>query len=124
MSRKSLLATSIVLLASGFTHAETLPRFPASSVWNQEISSAPVHPDSTTMIAAVSGFGGFGNGRMQIDFSLHVVHAPPGSPTRTTVGHPWGYYDPDCEPLGIEMPVPPRCCHRGRDRPELRQPEQ
>ena len=40
---------------------------------------------------------------MQIDFSIHVVHAPPGSPTRTTVSHPWGYYDPDCEPLGTEI---------------------
>ena len=58
------------------------------------------------MIDAVADLGGFGNNRMQIDFSIHVVHAPPGSPTRTTVSHPWGYYDPDCEPLGMEIAVP------------------
>jgi serine/threonine-protein kinase len=50
---------------------------------------------------------------MQIDFSLHVVHALPGSPTRTTVSHPSGYYDPECEPLGIEMPVPPGAAIEG-----------
>ena len=91
---------------AGAIQADTLPRFPASSVWNQDISSAPVHPDSAAMIDAVADLGGFGNNRMQIDFSIHVVHAPPGSPTRTTVSHPWGYYDPDCEPLGMEIPVP------------------
>lgn len=82
------------------------PRFPSGSVWRQEITTAPVHPDSATMIATLSSLGGWGLGRMQIDFSLHVVHAPPGSPIRTTVGHPWGYYNPDCEPVGTEMPVP------------------
>ena len=93
-------------LAVGPATAETLPRFPASSVWNQDISSAPVHHDSAAMIDAVADLGGFGNNRMQIDFSIHVVHAPPGSPTRTTVSHPWGYYDPDCEPVGTVIPVP------------------
>jgi len=65
------------------------------------------------MIATLAGLGGFGAGRMQIDFSLHVVHAPPGSPTRTTVSHPWGYYDPDCEPLGSTLPVPPGAAIEG-----------
>jgi serine/threonine-protein kinase len=96
----------VIFLAAGFAHGESPPRFPVSSVWNQNISGAAVHPDSTTMIATLAGLGGFGNGRMQIDFSLHVVHAPLGSPTRTTVSHPWGYYDPDCEPLGAAVPVP------------------
>jgi serine/threonine-protein kinase len=58
------------------------------------------------MIATLAGLGGFGNGRMQIDFGLHVVHAPPDSPMRTTVSHPWGTYLPDCEPVGTPMPVP------------------
>ena len=62
--------------------AAGLPHFPASSVWNQNISSAPLHPDSATMISTLTGLGGFGNGRMQIDFSLHVVHAPPWATSR------------------------------------------
>jgi len=103
----------LILLTTSIAHAEAPPRFPASSVWHQDISSAPLHPNSTTMISTLATLGGFGNGRMQIDFSLHVVHAPPGSPTRTTVSHPSGYYDPDCEPIGASVPVPPGAAIEG-----------
>jgi serine/threonine-protein kinase len=59
------------------------------------------------MIATLDGLGGFGlDDRMQIDFSLHVVRAAPGAPTRTIAAHPDGYFDPDCEPVGTAMPVP------------------
>ena len=58
------------------------------------------------MISTLDALGGFGNGRLQIDFSLHVVHAAPDAPTRTIVSHPNGYFFPDCEPLGTAMPVP------------------
>ncbi len=83
-----------------------LPRFPAAAVWNQEISTAALDPQSSSMIATLASLGGFGNGRMQIDFSLHVVHAAADAPTRVIVSHPWDYYLPDCEPLGTAMPVP------------------
>jgi hypothetical protein len=106
MAKTRLTASAVVVVVAISVYAEPPPRFPTQAVWNQEVSSAPVHPDSTTMIGVLSGLGGFGNGRMQIDFSLHVVHAPPDAPTRTIVSHPWGYYDPDCEPLGTLMPVP------------------
>jgi len=89
--------------------AEPLPRFPPAAVWNQDISDADLHPDSATMIATLASLGGFGGTtftRMQIDFSLHVVHAVPGAPLRTIVTHPESYYSPDCEPLGTTMPVP------------------
>lgn len=89
--------------------AEPLPLFPPAAVWNQEISSASLHPQSASMIATLDGLGGFGGigaRRMQIDFSLHVVHADPGSPTRMISSHDSGYYLPDCDPLGTAMPVP------------------
>ena len=86
--------------------AEPVPRFSGPAVWNQNISTATVHPDSASMISTLDGLGGFGNGRMQIDFSLHVVHAPADAPTRTIVSHPDGYFLPDCDPLGTAMPVP------------------
>ncbi len=66
------------------------------------------------MIATLSGLGGWGLGRMQIDFSLHVVHAAANSPTRTIVQHPGGYYAPDCEPLGSTMPVPTNATIEGQ----------
>jgi len=102
-----------VIIPSTWMSAETLPKFHPGSVWNQDISNAPRHPDSATMIATLAGLDGFGNNRMQIDFSLHVVHAPPGSPMRNTISHPWGYYDPDCEPIGTAMPVPPGAAIEG-----------
>jgi len=115
MGTKLWIRTLVVVTAIsiGMAEAETLPRFPSSSVWNQDITQAAVHPDSAPMIATLAGLDGFGNNRMQIDFSLHVVHAPWGSPTRTTVIHPWGYYDPDCEPLGTAVPVPPGAAIEG-----------
>lgn len=60
------------------------------------------------MIFTLVGAGGFGYGRMQIDFSMHVVNAPGDAPKRTIVGYPstGEYYSPDCEPIGSAMPVP------------------
>lgn len=98
-----------LLLAASTLPASPLPRFPAAAVWNQDISLAELHPQSASMIATLDGLGGFGGTdfrRMQIDFSLHVVHADLDSPTRNIVAHDDGYYSPDCEPLGTAMPVP------------------
>lgn len=86
--------------------AEPLPRFAGNAVWNQSVVAAPVHPQSGAMIATLAGLGGFGFGRMQIDFSMHVVHAAAGAPTRVIAAHPDGYWDPDCDPLGTAVPVP------------------
>ena len=96
----------LILLSAIPTHAEPVPRFIGSAVWNQDIAAAALHPSSASMISTLDTLGGFGNGRMQIDFSLHIVHAEPGAPTRTIVSHPGGYFLPDCEPLGTALPVP------------------
>ena len=96
--------------------AEPLPRFPPEAVWHQDIRSAPVHPDSASMVSTWAGLGGFGFGRMQIDFSFHVVRAPAGAPTRTIIGYPSAseYYAPDCEPIGTAMPVPANAAIEGQ----------
>ena len=85
-----------------------LPRFPPAAVWHQNISAAPLHPQSASMISTLAGLGGFGLGRMQIDFSMHVVRAPANAPLRSIVGFPSGadYYSPDCNAIGTQMPVP------------------
>lgn len=106
------LGLALLFVAASAT-AEPLPRFLGSAIWNQNISAAPLHPNSASMISTLSGLGGFGNGRMQIDFSFHVVHAAPGSPTRTIVSHPGGYFSPDCEPIGSSLPVPPGAAIEG-----------
>ena len=108
----SLLILSLALPAA----AEPPPRFPPAAVWHQDIRSAPLHPDSASMISTWVGLGGFGNGRMQIDFSFHIVRAPAGAPTRTIVAFPSAgeYYAPDCEPVGTAMPVPANAAIEGQ----------
>jgi hypothetical protein len=105
-ARTTASAAVACLLAAQVAVAAPLPQFSGNAVWNQNISAAAVHPNSASMISTLSGLGGFGNGRMQIDFSIHVVHAAAGAPTRAIVSHPDDYFLPDCEPLGTLMPVP------------------
>jgi serine/threonine-protein kinase len=105
----------MLLLATG-VGAENPPRFQFGSVFQQDISAAPVHPQSASMIATnmaicsgdVSGCG-FGFGRMHIDFSIEVMHAAPGVPTRPVAQHAiyQDYYSPDCDPIGTQVPLPP-----------------
>lgn len=111
--KRTLLATALTLCAA-HAIADPLPRFPPSSTWNRNISSAPLHPQSADMISTLGGLGGFGNGRLQIDFAMNVVRAAAGSPTRTIVDYPYDdYYSPDCEPLGTAMPVPANAAIEG-----------
>jgi len=111
LARIAIVLGSLNFIAVSSVSASTLPRFPATAVWNQNIGAAALHPQSSSMIAALDGLGGFGGvgqRRMQIDFSFHVVHAPPGSPVRSISAFPDvnQYYSPDCEAPGTSMPVP------------------
>ncbi len=92
-------------------HATPLPRVHPGSPWYQRIDQAPLHPNSGTMISTLSGLGGFGFGRMQIDFGMNVLYAPVGTPTQPLISIPSGnpddaYYLPDCEPLATPVPLP------------------
>ncbi|WP_291185306.1 hypothetical protein [Dokdonella sp.] len=84
--------------------AAPLPRFPPGAVWNQDVSRAPLAPNSASMVAALQGLGGWGNGDLfQIDFSMYVLHAQPGAPTLPVAGEGSG---PDCD-SGFAFPLPP-----------------
>lgn len=103
----------IAILIASLSYCSTAgsappPRFPPEAVWHQNISQAPLHPQSPSMITSLTNLGGFGFGRMQIDFGMRIVHAAPGAPTRSIIGFPDAdeYYAPDCEPIGTSMPVP------------------
>jgi hypothetical protein len=106
---------AVAAFAAAAANADSLPRFPAQSVWNRDISQASVHPSSATMMSTLVAAGGFGYGRMQIDFSMHVVNAPGDAPMRTIIGYPTNgeYYSPDCEPVGSTMPVPANAAIEG-----------
>ena len=107
-----------MVLHAGLACADPPPRFPNEAIWHQNISAAPLHPNSTSMINALVGLGGWGNGnRFQIDFSLQTYpNAPAGTPMRTVVPHQGSgeYYDPDCEDLPTSMPVPADAAFEGQ----------
>ncbi|MBV6414527.1 MAG: hypothetical protein OMOMHJEC_02353 [Xanthomonadales bacterium] len=108
---RSMCATVFALLLAGGVLAAPLPRLHPNSVWYQRIDQAPLHANSGTMISTLSGLGGFGNGRMQIDFSMYVLYATAGTPTQPLVEIPSSdpnddYYLPDCDPLGTPIPLP------------------
>lgn len=72
--------------------------------WARDISTAPVDPQSSAIIATLAAAGGFGNGRLQIDFSIDVLTADASVPFRSFT--PTGdFYSPDCDLAPV--PVPP-----------------
>jgi serine/threonine-protein kinase len=72
--------------------------------WRRNISTAPVDPASSAVIASLAAAGGFGNGRLQIDFSINVLTADAAVPFQpfTPTGD---FYSPDCDLA--QVPVPP-----------------
>lgn len=56
------------------------PYFPPGSAWTQDISQAPLDPQSSTIINWLADAGGWGHGRMQVDFGMRVLQADAGTP--------------------------------------------
>jgi serine/threonine-protein kinase len=58
------------------------PYFPPGAIWTQDISHAPLDPQSSTIIAWLADAGGWGNNnKMQIDFNMRVLQADANTPT-------------------------------------------
>jgi hypothetical protein len=112
------VALALLLGLAASVGAAPPPRFPPGAVWHQDISAAPVHPASASMLATLAGLGGWGNGnRFQIDFSLHVHQgASAATPRVAVVPHAGSgeYYSPDCEALPTTMPVPADAAFEGQ----------
>jgi serine/threonine-protein kinase len=79
--------------------------FPGGSVWTQDVSHAPLDPQSSTMIAWLAGAGGWGhNNRMQVDFGVRVLQADAATPHVPFKGP--GPSFPDSDQLStIPLPV-------------------
>jgi hypothetical protein len=56
------------------------PYFPSGAIWTKDGSHAPLDPDSAVMIATLAEAGGWGHGRMQVDFSMRVLKADANTP--------------------------------------------
>jgi len=58
------------------------------------VDGAALHPQSAAMISQLVSLGGFGLGRLQVDFSIVVLEASAGGPQAPFVPSP-GSYTPD-----------------------------
>ncbi|MCX5740978.1 MAG: hypothetical protein NT062_00600, partial [Proteobacteria bacterium] len=73
--------------------------------WNRDVTAAPKAASSDRAIAALRAAGGWGNGdTMQIDFSLDVLDAPPGTPMQTFDPSD-AFFAPDCDHVPVPVPV-------------------
>jgi hypothetical protein len=71
--------------------------------WYRDISKAPLLKNSKRIVSWLEGAGGWGFGRFQIDFSMHVLEAKPDTPYRSF--EPTDeFYRPDCD--HVKVPVP------------------
>jgi serine/threonine-protein kinase len=85
--------------------APPAPYFPPGSVWTQDISKAPLDPRSYNIITWLAYVGGWGHGRMQIDFSMRVLQAD-GSTPMVPFRKGDQFMGPDSDPIKtIPLPV-------------------
>jgi serine/threonine-protein kinase len=80
------------------------PFFPPGSPWTQDVSHAPVDPQSSTIIAWLADAGGWGTGRMRVDFSLRVLQADANTPFVPFQKGP-GFYEADSDKISV-FPLP------------------
>jgi serine/threonine-protein kinase len=81
------------------------PRFfPDDSIWYQDITRAPVDPESSQVVKGLAAKGGFGLGKMIVDFDLEVLTADDAVPMMDFMPAR-GFYEPDCDLMPV--PVPP-----------------
>ncbi|MBI4511400.1 MAG: hypothetical protein HY698_17335 [Deltaproteobacteria bacterium] len=78
--------------------------FPAGAVWYQDISNANLDSESAQITRWLQDNGGWGQGRIQIDFSLDVLEATDGTPFRNFEATD-DFFSPDCD--RVPFPVPP-----------------
>ncbi len=80
------------------------PYFPTGSIWTQDVSHAPVDPHSSEIITWLANAGGWGMGRMQVDFRFRVVQANASTP-KVPFHKGDGWISPDSDKIS-EFPLP------------------
>src|SRR6476661_2869278 len=105
-----LCGCALFAAASGIADAQAPPPaghgpyFPADSPWYQDVSSAPLDPESATVINWLAGAGGWGGGRMQIDFSIEVLEADAGVQPSDFIPTA-DFYDTECDRAPVPLPA-------------------
>ncbi|HEX4959348.1 MAG TPA: hypothetical protein VF173_00820 [Thermoanaerobaculia bacterium] len=80
------------------------PYFPADAPWYQDVSAAPVDAESASVIGWLASVGGWGGGRMQIDFSIEVLEADASAPFKSFTATD-DFFDPDCDFAQVPLPA-------------------
>ncbi|HEX6835860.1 MAG TPA: hypothetical protein VF334_04770 [Polyangia bacterium] len=78
--------------------------FPSTAPWYTDITNAAKDAQSDAAIAALSSKGGWGNGKMQIDFSITVQHANASTPMMS-FSPTSDWYSPDCDNVAVPVPT-------------------
>jgi hypothetical protein len=81
------------------------PYFETSMFWNRDVSAVAKSANSDSIITALRGAGGWGNGnKIAIDFTIDVLTANAATPHQTFTPTS-DFFSPDCD--HVELPVPP-----------------
>jgi serine/threonine-protein kinase len=110
-----LMVSRYVVRAARVEHAtEPAPYFPAGAIWTQDISHAPLDPQSSAIISWLADAGGWGvHNRMHVDFSIRVLTADASTPrVRFHKGSTW--YSPDSDEVS-SIPLPKNGGLEGED---------
>ncbi len=78
--------------------------FQHSMFFDQDVSTLTKSASSDSMLAALSSAGGFGTGRIQVDFAIDVLTATGSTPMQTFTPNST-FYSPDCDHIAV--PIPP-----------------
>jgi hypothetical protein len=54
--------------------------FPPGAIWTQDVTHARLDPQSSKVIAWLADAGGWGTGKMHVDFAIRVLQADSSSP--------------------------------------------
>ncbi|MGH7437653.1 MAG: hypothetical protein ACRENE_18400 [Polyangiaceae bacterium] len=76
--------------------------------WTKDVSALSKATSSDAIIAALVASGGWGGGKIQIDFSIPLFFAGASTPQQKITAPSGGYCygGPDCDPVPLTMPLP------------------
>jgi hypothetical protein len=77
--------------------------FPDDAVYYQRVDDADLHPESEAMTAWLVDNGGWGQGFFDVEMTMEVLEATPGTPRREFIPTE-DFFDPDCDHVPIPVP--------------------